>query len=69
MIESAGDEADVVPITIESETDFVRSGIEESRTAKVMGKVPVTEGLPEMVPDCAARVSPEGSLPEVIDHM
>ena len=66
---SAGASPAAFPTAIESEADSVRSGFEESLTATVMGNVPVTAGLPEMVPAAAAKVSPAGSLPEVMDHM
>ena len=40
-----------------------------SLTETVKFTVPVTVGVPEIVPVVAARVSPAGRLPEVIDHV
>jgi hypothetical protein len=40
-----------------------------SFTVAVKLEVPVAVGVPEMVPVVAARVSPAGRLPELIDHV
>jgi hypothetical protein len=40
-----------------------------SVTVAVKFEVPVAVGVPEMVPLVAARVSPAGRLPEVMDHV
>ena len=39
-----------------------------SATVAVKEKVPLADGVPEIVPVADARASPEGKLPEVIDH-
>ena len=40
-----------------------------SLTVAVKLDVPLVVGVPEMIPVVAARVSPAGRLPEVIDHV
>jgi hypothetical protein len=40
----------------------------ESLTITVIGKLPLVVGVPEMMPVLAARLSPAGRLPEVIDQ-
>jgi hypothetical protein len=40
----------------------------ESLTITVIGKLPLVVGVPEMMPVLAARLSPLGRLPEVIDQ-
>ena len=40
-----------------------------SFTVAVKLEVPVAVGVPEMVPVVAARLSPAGRLPELIDHV
>jgi hypothetical protein len=40
-----------------------------SLTVAVKLYVPPVVGVPEMMPVVAARVSPAGRLPEVIDHV
>ena len=59
----------VAATTSEREIDLDRTGLEESFTVKVIGKVPVAVGVPEIVPVVAAMATPEGNLPEVTDHM
>jgi hypothetical protein len=50
--------------TSEKVADFVCAGLAESATVAVKLKVPLTAGLPEMVP-LVARLTPAGRLPEV----
>jgi len=40
----------------------------ESLTITVIGKLPLVVGVPEIKPVLAARLSPAGRLPEVIDQ-
>jgi hypothetical protein len=40
-----------------------------SVTVAVKAEVPIAVGLPEIVPEVAARVRPAGSLPELIDQV
>jgi hypothetical protein len=54
---------------IEVAADLVWSGLPLSLTVAVKLEVPVAEGVPEITPVVAARVSPAGSLPEVIDQL
>ena len=68
VIVSAEDVELEAATTSEKEADLVRSGLDESFTSKVSGKVPVAVGVPERTPVVAAKVTPPGSLPEVIDH-
>jgi hypothetical protein len=56
-------------ITIEVATDFDWTGVPLSLTVAVKFEVPLVEGVPEMIPVVAARVSPAGRLPEVIDQV
>lgn len=39
-----------------------------SVTVAVKEKVPLTDGVPEIVPVDDASASPEGKLPDMIDH-
>ena len=50
--------------TSEKVADFVCAGLAESVTVAVKLKVPLTAGVPEMVP-LVARLTPAGRLPEV----
>jgi hypothetical protein len=50
-------------------TDFVWAGLLLSLTVAVKLDVPLVEGVPEMIPVVAARVSPAGRLPAVIDQV
>jgi hypothetical protein len=59
---------DPAATTSEREMDLDKVGLEESLTAKVIGKVPVTVGVPEIAPVVATIEMPEGNLPEVTDH-
>jgi hypothetical protein len=54
---------------IEAEADFVCVGLLLSLTIAVKLEVPTAVGVPEIVPVVAARVSPVGRLPELIDHV
>jgi hypothetical protein len=56
-------------ITIEVATDCVCAGLPLSVTVAVKLKTPLTVGVPEIIPVVAAKVSPDGMLPEVIDHV
>jgi len=56
-------------MTIEVAADFVWTGLPLSLTVTVKFEVPLVEGVPEMIPVVAARVSPAGRLPEVIDQV
>jgi hypothetical protein len=49
--------------------DVVWTGVPLSLTATVKLNVPLAEGVPEMIPVFAARVSPAGRLPAVIDQV
>jgi hypothetical protein len=44
-------------------------GLEESATVAVKLKVPLAVGVPDIRPVLAARLRPEGRLPEVIDQV
>jgi hypothetical protein len=55
--------------TLEVEADFVCAGETLSLTIAVKGYVPLAVGVPEMTPEVAARVSPGGRLPAVIDQV
>lgn len=44
-------------------------GLLLSFTVAVKATAPLFIGIPEIVPDAGSRVKPEGSLPEVIDHL
>jgi hypothetical protein len=48
--------------------DVVWIGLDASLTVTVIGKLPFAVGVPEMRPVLAARLSPAGRPPEVIDH-
>lgn len=56
-------------MTIEVAADFVWTGVPLSLTVRVKFEVPLVEGVPEIIPVVAARVSPAGRLPEVIDQV
>jgi len=56
-------------ITIDSETDFVWAGFSASVTVAVRLLVPAAVGVPEMIPVDAAKLSPAGRLPELIDQV
>jgi hypothetical protein len=45
--------------------DFVCAGLAESATVAVKLNVPLTAGVPEIVPVVAARLMPAGRLPAV----
>jgi hypothetical protein len=55
--------------TSESRTDWDCVGFDASATAAVNLKVPLAVGVPEMSPVALARLSPAGSVPEVIDQL
>jgi hypothetical protein len=55
--------------TIEVATDLVWTGEPLSLTVAVKLEVPLVVGVPEMMPVVAAKVSPAGRLPEVIDQV
>ncbi len=48
--------------------DAVWVGLLLSVTVAVKEKVPLTDGVPEIVPVVEVSATPEGRLPEVIDH-
>jgi hypothetical protein len=56
-------------ITIDRETDFVWAGLSASVTVAVRLAVPAAVGVPEMIPVDAAKLSPAGRLPALIDHV
>ena len=56
-------------ITSESVTDLVSAGLDESVTLKVKLVLPLTVGVPEIVPLAGARLRPAGSVPLVIDQV
>ena len=64
VIESGG-----AAMTREIVADVVWAGLDASLTVTVMGKLPFAVGVPEMRPVLAARLSPAGRLPEVIDQL
>jgi hypothetical protein len=49
--------------------DFVWAGLLLSLTVAVKFDVPVADGVPEIMPVVAARLSPAGSAPAVIDQV
>jgi hypothetical protein len=53
--------------TIEIEADLVCVGFDESATEAVKLKVPIVVGEPRTAP-LVARLSPAGSVPEVMDQ-
>ena len=55
--------------TMEVGAEVLCAGEPLSLTDAVKLNVPLTVGVPEMMPVVAARVSPAGRLPEVIDHV
>jgi hypothetical protein len=54
---------------MEVAADFVWTGELLSLTVAVKLDVPLVVGVPEIMPVVAARVSPAGRLPEVIDQV
>jgi hypothetical protein len=54
---------------IEAADDMVWTGLPLSLTVAVKFEVPDAVGVPEIVPLVAARVSPAGRLPELIDQV
>ena len=62
-IESGG-----AAMTSEIVDEVVWAGFDASLTVTVIGKLPFAVGVPEMRPVLAARLSPAGRLPEVIDQ-
>ena len=54
---------------IEVATDFVCAGLPLSVTVAVKLKTPLTDGVLDIAPVVAAKVSPFGRLPAVIDHV
>ena len=54
---------------IDIAADFVCVGLPLSLTVTVKLDVPVAVGVPEITPVAAARVTPAGRLPELIDHV
>jgi hypothetical protein len=56
-------------IAIVSATDFVWAGLPLSLTVTVKLDVPLAVGVPEIAPVEAARLSPVGSVPELVDHV
>jgi len=57
-----------VVIASDRVTDLVCTGLDESATLKVRLVVPTAVGVPEIVPDDAAKLSPAGSVPLVMDQ-
>lgn len=53
----------------ETTADLLSTGLDESFTAVVMGKLPLVVGVPETNPVLAARLSPIGRLPVTIDQV
>ena len=53
----------------ETAADWLRTGLDESITAAVKGKLPLVVGVPEINPVLAARLSPIGRLPLAIDQV
>jgi hypothetical protein len=54
---------------METDADFVWTGLPLSLTVAVKFDVAAADGTPEITPVVAARVNPAGRLPEVIDHV
>lgn len=54
---------------IEAVADLDWAGLLLSVTVAVKLEVPVVLGVPEIAPVVAARVSPAGRLPALIDHV
>ena len=54
---------------IEVAADGVWAGLLLSLTVALKLDVPLAVGVPEITPVVAARLSPAGRLPEVIDHV
>jgi hypothetical protein len=59
----------IAAITIDVVADFVWTGLPLSLTVTVKFAVPIVVGVPEMTPVEAARVNPDGRLPDVTDHV
>jgi hypothetical protein len=55
-------------ITIDREADFVCAGLPASVAVAVRLNVPEAVGVPEMIPVDAAKLSPAGRLPALIDQ-
>lgn len=55
--------------TIDVAADCVWAGELLSVTVAVKLYVPLADGVPEIIPVVAARVSPVGRVPAVIDHV
>jgi hypothetical protein len=56
-------------MVMDRDTDLVWTGVLLSLTVAVKAKFPLVVGVPEITPLPAARVSPLGRLPEVIDQV
>ena len=56
-------------IVREIAVDCVWAGLLLSVTVAVNWDVPAAVGVPEITPEVAARISPEGRLPPVIDQV
>lgn len=50
-------------------TDLLCAGLDESTTLKAKLVLLLAVGVPEIIPVDAARLSPDGSAPEVRDHV
>lgn len=61
--------ASAAATTIEVAADFVCAGEPLSVTVAVKLDVPLVVGVPEIIPVVAARVSPAGNVPTVIDQV
>jgi hypothetical protein len=55
--------------TSETVVDTLCAGLAESETLTVKLKLPTAVGVPVIIPVAAARLSPDGRLPEVIDQL
>lgn len=64
-----GPEGVCATTVIEVEIELVWAGLPLSVTFAVKLVLPVTVGAPEITPVVAASVSPDGRLPDVIDHV
>jgi hypothetical protein len=56
-------------ITILKLCEAVSAGELESFTCTLIGNVPDCVGVPLIVPEEAANVTPVGNVPDVIDHV
>ena len=63
------DDVAAAATTMEVAADLVWTGEPLSLTVAVKLDVPLVVGVPEMIPVVAAKVSPAGRLPEVIDQV